>query len=217
MDFQPNETQSRILELSRTFVRECVEPEARAWDRDAEIPEAFLERMARQGFLGMVIPPEFGGSGIDPVGYVLALMEIAAASPALGLVMSINNQVGDTILRVATQAQKERVLPDLVSGGCFGSIALTEPQAGSNVTAIQTSAKKVDGGYVLNGKKVYVSNGAYRGIALVCARTSDDRRRGLTFFLVDKDAEGARREPMERTLGLRATSMTVHHFTDCFV
>ncbi|MFQ5916087.1 MAG: acyl-CoA dehydrogenase family protein [Nitrospinota bacterium] len=217
MDFQPDDTQLHIRELAQGFVKECVASEAKAWERDGKIPEEFLTRMARQGFLGMVAPPQFGGSGIDPVGFVLASMEIAAASSVLGLVMSINNQVCDTVNRAASEEQKQRLLPELVAGGQIGSIALSETQAGSNVTAIQTSARKVEGGYVLNGKKVYVSNGAFKGIALVCARTSQERRRGLTFFMVDKDADGTKRQVMDATLGLRAASMTVHSFKDCFV
>ena len=217
MDFQPDEAQSHIHELAKTFVKECVAPEAGAWERGEKIPDEFLTRMARQGFLGMVAPPQYGGSGIDPVGFVLALMEIAASSSVLGFLMSINNQVCDTINRVGTDEQKQRILPDLVAGGRIGSVALSEPQAGSNVTAIQASAKKAKGGYVLNGEKVYVSAGAYKGIALVCARTSEDRRKGLTFFMVDKEAEGAKQELMEATLGLRASGITVHRFSDCFV
>ncbi|MDP7386036.1 MAG: acyl-CoA dehydrogenase family protein, partial [Nitrospinota bacterium] len=88
MDFQPDETQSRIRDLAKIFVRECVTPEAETWEREEHIPENFLKRMAQQGFLGMVVPADYGGSGIDPVGWVLALAEVAAASPTLGLVMS---------------------------------------------------------------------------------------------------------------------------------
>ena len=217
MDFQPDETQSRIRDLAKVFVKECVTPEAETWDREERIPEDFLTRMAQQGFLGMVAPAECGGSGIDSVGWVLAVAEVAAASPALGFVMSINNQFCDTIQSAADDEQKQRILPDHVAGGKIGSIALTETRAGSNVTAIETSATKARGGYVLNGEKVFVSNGAYEGVALVCARTSEDRRGGLTFFMVDKRAEGVRHELMPRTLGLRAANMTVHRFEDCFV
>ncbi|MDP6484166.1 MAG: acyl-CoA dehydrogenase family protein [Nitrospinota bacterium] len=217
MDFQPDETQSRIRDLAKVFVRECVTPEAETWEREEHIPENFLKRMAQQGFLGMVVPADYGGSGIDPVGWVLALAEVAAASPTLGLVMSINNQFCAAIQSAADDEQKRRILPDHVAGGKIGSIALTETRAGSNVTAIETSAKRTNGGYVLNGEKIFVSNGAYEGVALVCARTSEDRRGGLTFFMVDKRAEGARHELMPQTLGLRAANMTVHRFEDCFV
>lgn len=217
MDFEPSERQTHIQERAKTFVRECVLPEAEAWEKDCEIPERFLERMARQGFLGLVVPPEYGGGGIGPVGLVLALAEISDASPTLGFVMSINNQFCDAVHRFATEDQRQRVLPDHVAGGQIGSIALTEAEAGSNATAVQTSAKRTEGGYLLNGEKLYVSNGGYKGRVVVCARTSTDRRKGLTFFLVDKEAEGSRRKLMEQTIGLRPANMTVHTFEDCFV
>lgn len=223
MDFQPDETQSHIRELARIFARECVAPEAGAWDRDDRIPDDFLLRMARQGFLGMTAPPQFGGSAVDPVGFVLALSEVSAASPALGLVMSVHNQVCDAVGRFGTEDQRRRFLPDLAAGGRIGSIALSEPRAGSGEAAVEASAERVDGGYVLNGRKMHVPNGAYPGVALVCARVSPGgpggggRRAGLTFFLVDKGAEGTRREAAQRTLGLRAAGVAVHRFADCFI
>ena len=121
LDFQPDETQSRIRELAKAFVKECVAPEAETWEREEHIPEDFLKRMAQQGFLGMVAGAEYGGSGIDPVGWVLAVAEVAAASPTLGFVMSINNQFCDAIQSAADDEQKQRILPDHVAGGKIGS------------------------------------------------------------------------------------------------
>jgi alkylation response protein AidB-like acyl-CoA dehydrogenase len=203
--------------MARVFVEKCVATEAPAWDRDAGIPSDFLLRMAQQGFLGMIAPSQYGGSAVEPVAYALALMEIAAASPSLALVMSISNVFCDTIHQLATEEQKQRMLPDHVAGGHIPSIAITEPQAGSNASAIETSAKRVEAGYVLNGTKIYVTNGKNQGRVMVFARTSDDRRTGLTCFLVDKGTKGASHEVMETTLGLRAVNMTEMRFADCFV
>ncbi len=217
LDFNPNATQLHIHELARAFVVDCVEFEAEKWERSGTIPKAFLKRMAQLGFLGIVAPPEYGGSEIDPVGFVLALIEISAVSPTLGFVMSTNNQFIDTLVQLASKQQKERILPDHVAGGHIASIALTEIEARSNARVIRTVAKKIDGGYLLNGTKIYVFNGEYPGTMLVCARTSKERRRGLSFFLIDKAKDEIKREQMDSTLGFRSVSMTVNNFKDLFV
>lgn len=217
MDFHPNGTQSHVHALARAFVDDCIESEAGKWERAGAIPKGFLKRMAQQGFLGIVAPSEYGGSEIDTVGLVLALIEISAASPALGFVMSINNQFIATLVQLASKEQKDRILPEHVAGGHIGSIVLTEAEVGSNATAVRTIAKKIDGGYLLNGTKIYVSNGEYPGTMLVCARTSKERRQGLSVFLIDKTRDELKKERMDPTLEFRALSMTVNHFEDFFV
>src|SRR6478735_6825825 len=167
-----SEEQTLIRDTARAFAREQVLPHVRAWEAAGEIPRTLLAEMGRLGFLGMTVPSEWGGAGLDMVAYVIALEEIAAADGGLSTVMSVNNSPDcAALLAYGSTEQKQRWLKPLARGEVLGAFCLTEPQAGSDASNLKTRAERRGNGWVLNGVKQFITSGRTADMALVFAVT----------------------------------------------
>ncbi|HMC77589.1 MAG TPA: acyl-CoA dehydrogenase family protein [Vicinamibacterales bacterium] len=187
------------------FAAERVAPAAAAIDEEGRFPLALVKELAARGLLGVTIPKASGGSGRDYVSYALALEAIARASAVLSVIASVNNSlVAEPIAEFGSEAQKQLWLRRLATGDALGAFALSEAQSGSDAANQQTAARLDDGGYVLNGTKVWVANAEAAEIAIVFAATQPgSRSRGVAAFLVPLDAPGLSRTPRPDSLGVR--------------
>ncbi|MGD0867465.1 MAG: acyl-CoA dehydrogenase family protein [Rhizomicrobium sp.] len=213
------ETQEAVRETTRKFAQEQIAPRAHAFEAAEGYPEETFRSLADLGLMGMTAPEQFGGANADFVSYALALMEIAAADAALSSILSVHNcPVVSAILQNGTRQQKERFLPALTSGRTIGAFALTEADAGSDASAIRMRARAIEGGYILDGSKQFITSGKIAGLAIVFAVTDPDaRKRGITAFLVPTDRAGYVVDRVERKLGQRASDTCAISFTDLFV
>lgn len=201
------EEQAMIRDMARQFARERLAPGAAERDRDSRFPAEELREMGELGLLGMVVPEEWGGAGADAVSYALAIEEIAAGDGAISTIMSVHNSVGCApILKFGNTAQKERYLRPMAAGQMLGAFCLTEPQAGSDASALKTRAVKDGDHYVLNGAKQFITNGQHAGVALVFAVTDPAAgKKGISAFLVPTDNPGYKVARLEHKLGQRSS------------
>jgi butyryl-CoA dehydrogenase len=208
------EEQTMIRDMARQFAEERIAPNAADWDRDSHFPREALDEMATLGLMGMMVPPEWDGAGTDAVSYALALEEIAAGDGALSAIMSVHNSVGCMpILRFGTEEQKERFLKPMARGEFIGCFCLTEPQAGSDASALKTRARRVGNKWVIDGAKQFITNGSTAKLAIVFAVTDPDAgKRGISAFLVPTDSEGYHVERVEKKLGLNASDTCALRF-----
>lgn len=210
------EEQELIRATAREFSRARLAPYSAEWERDATFPREALRAMGQLGFLGMTVPPEWGGAGADYVAYALALEEIAAGDGATSTVMSGHNSVGCMpILAYGTPAQKERYLRPMARGEKLCAFCLTEPQTGSDAAAIKTRAERRNDRYILNGTKQFITTGKNADIALVFAVTDAGAgKRGISGFIVETDTPGYRVGRVEKKMGQNASDTCEIHFDD---
>jgi butyryl-CoA dehydrogenase len=208
-----------VQAMAREFAEGEIRPIAEAIDREARFPHETVKRMGELGLMGIAVPDRWGGAGADVVSYAVALGEIARECASHAVVMSVNNSLYcDPLSRWGTDAQKERYLRPMASGQAIGCFALTEPQAGSDATNQHTVAVRDGDDYVLNGSKIFVTNGREASVALVFCQTDRARgHRGISAFLVDKGTPGFRVPKTEDKLGLRASDTAEFVFEDCRV
>ncbi|MBV2133317.1 acyl-CoA dehydrogenase family protein [Pseudomonas sp. MAP12] len=216
-DIELTEEQRMIRDMARDFARGEIAPHAQAWEKAGWIDDALVRQMGELGLLGMVVPEEWGGSYIDYVAYALAVEEVSAADGATGALMSIHNSVGcGPILKYGTQAQKEAWLPDLAAGRAIGCFCLTEPQAGSEAHNLRTRAELIDGQWVINGAKQFVSNGKRAKLAIVFAVTDPELgKKGLSAFLVPTATPGFVVDRTEHKMGIRASDTCAVTLDNC--
>lgn len=202
-----SEEQAMIRDMARQFARERLAPGAAERDRDSRFPAEELREMGELGLLGMVVPEEWGGAGADAISYALAIEEIAAGDGAISTIMSVHNSVGCApILKFGDAEQKERYLRPMAVGRMLGAFCLTEPQAGSDASALKTRAVKDGDHYVLNGAKQFITNGQNAGVALVFAVTDPAAgKKGISAFLVPTDNPGYKVARLEHKLGQRSS------------
>lgn len=204
------ETQQQIQDLARGFAADEIAPHAAQWDRDACFPVAVGHRMGELGFLGMLIPEEYDGLGLDTLSYLLALEEIAAADASTAVLMSVHNSLPtQMLLHFGSEAQKERYLKPMARGEIIGAFALSEPEAGSDASSLRCQAVRDGDDWVLSGTKSWVTSGTFAGVIMVMARTDtpDARRgsRGISCFIVTPDLPGFHVGKKEDKMGLRAS------------
>ena len=214
-----SEDQVLIRDTARQFATEQLAPNAAEWDRTHTYPREALAQMAELGFLGMVVPEEWDGVGADAVSYALALEEIAAGDGATSTVMSVHNSpCCAALVKNGTPDQKEQFLKPMARGEMVGCFCLTEPQAGSDASALKTRARRDGNHWVLNGAKQFISTGKNGDIALVFAVTDPEAgKRGISAFLVPTTAEGYEVTRIERKLGQHASDTAQISFNDCRV
>ncbi|WP_374304610.1 acyl-CoA dehydrogenase family protein [Ferrovibrio sp.] len=202
-----NQEQQMVRDMARDFAREKLAPGAAERDRTAEPPLGLLREMGGLGLMGMGVPEEWDGAGADFVSYVLALEEIAAADGGVSTIMSVNNSpVCAALLRYGTPAQKERFLKPLARGEWIGAFCLTEPQAGSDASALKTRARREGDGWVINGVKQFITSGSIAKLALVFAVSDPGAgKRGISCFLVPTDTPGYTVASVERKLGQKCS------------
>jgi alkylation response protein AidB-like acyl-CoA dehydrogenase len=218
MDFRLTEEQEMIQSAARDFARGAIVPIAAEFDASGAFPADTIRQMGELGLMGIEVPEEYGGAGLDAVGYVLALIEISAADAAHGTIMSVNNTLYCRgILKYGTEAQKREYVTPVASGKVIGAYALTEPQSGSDAANMRTRAALSDDGrhYVINGKKSWITSGPVARYLLVFAVTDPDKgARGITAFIVDSEAPGFIRGKTEPKLGIRASATCEIEFED---
>ncbi len=219
MSFSLTEEQNMIQSMARDFSREVVLPGAAERDRSGEFPRDILDQMYELGFMGMMVPPEYGGSGVDTVSYVLALTEIAYSCASTAVVMSVHNSICcESILHFGSPEQKEHWLPRMCTQGCIGAFALTEPHAGSDPASQRMQAVRDGDHWVLNGTKQFITTGKNCGVVIVTAVTDRSKRhRGISAFLVPQGTPGLSVGKEEEKLGLKASDTVQLIFEDCRV
>lgn len=202
-----SEEQLRIQETAREFARKSLAPHSAEWDRQAVFPRAALRELGELGFMGMTVPPEWGGAGADYVAYALALEEIAAGDGAVSTIMSGHNSVGCMpLVQYGTAEQKEKFLRPMAQGELLSAFCLTEPESGSDAGEIRTRAEFRRGTYVLYGRKQFITSGKNADLALVFAATDRTQgKRGISCFIVDTKTTGYRVGRVETKMGQQAS------------
>src|SRR5437763_13793134 len=209
------EEQRMLRDTARQVAQDLLAPHAAAWDRDARFPQEALAELGRLGFMGMLVPPEYGGAGADHVGYALALEEIAAGDGATSTIISVNSLCCSVVQQYSSEEQKQRFLKPMAVGEMLAAFCLTEPQAGSDAAAIKTRARRHGNRWVLNGTKQFITSGSTAKVALVFAVTDPDAgRRGISAFLVPTDTQGYTVARLEKKLGQRASDTAQLVFED---
>jgi len=211
------EEQREIQRTARDFGNAEIAPYADAWDRAEQYDVAIVAKLGQLGFLGMLIPEDFDGLGLDTCTYLVALEEIAAVAALVAVLMSVHNSLPtQMILRYGSDAQKQRFLKPMARGEWLGAFALSEPEAGSDAAALRTQAVRDGDCWVLNGTKAWVTSGNHANVILAMARTDSpsDRRgpRGISTFIVTPDMPGFHVAKKESKLGLRASPTVQLHF-----
>ncbi|MBR9982426.1 MAG: acyl-CoA dehydrogenase family protein [Desulfatitalea sp.] len=219
MSMPLTEEQLMIQSMVREFARKVVAAGAAERDRTKVFPADILKQMGGLGLMGMMVPPEYGGSGSDAVSYVSALSEIAYACASTAVVMSVQNSiVCESLLHFGTEAQKKRFLTPLAEGEMIGAFAMTEPEAGSDPVSQQTTAVRDGDSYVIDGTKRFITSGNHAGIVLVTAKTDPAmRHKGISTFVVLRDTPGFKVGHQEDKMGLRASDTTDLIFDQCRV
>lgn len=218
MDFELSETQKLIRDTARTFAKNVVAPKARETDRTERFPADTYRQMGELGLLGVNVPTEYGGAGAGVVSYALAVMEISAACCSTSVGMCVTNMCAELITQFGTEAQRQRYVTKLVSGEALaGAFALSEPHAGSDPGAGRTTAVKKGDRWVLNGTKQWITSGAYAGVIVVWARTSNDGNKGLSCFIVEQGTPGLTAGRHEDKMGLRGSNTVALTFENCEV
>jgi alkylation response protein AidB-like acyl-CoA dehydrogenase len=214
-----NEEQVMVRDMARQFAAERLAPGAAERDRTAAFPAAELREMGELGLLGMTVPEEWGGAGTDSVAYALAIEEIAVGDGAISTIMSVHNSVGcSPVLKFGSPEQKDRFLRPMARGEMLGAFCLTEPQAGSDASALKTRAVKDGDHYVLNGSKQFITNGSTAGVAIVFAVTDPAAgKKGISAFLVPTDTPGYTVARIEHKLGQRCSDTAQIVLEDCRV
>jgi butyryl-CoA dehydrogenase len=207
MDFELTDEQGLIRETARSFTDNEIVDRARENDRNEHFDLELVGKIAGQGYLGAIIPREYGGAGLDYLTYGLVVEEVGRGCSAMRTVISVQTSlVCSTILRWGTEEQKQAHLPKLCSGEWLGCFCLTEPDTGSDAANQRTRARKTDSGWVINGAKMWISLGNHAKVALVVAQTDPDKaHRGLAAFLVDADQPGFQPQPIHHKMGLRGS------------
>jgi butyryl-CoA dehydrogenase len=214
-----SDEQKMIQAVARDFAEKEVRPIADAIDREARFPRETVRRMGELGLMGIAVPEAYSGSGGDTVAYALALEEVARACASHAVIMSVNNSLYcDPVLKYGTEEQKQRFLQPFASGLRLGCFSLTEPEAGSDATNQNTLATPDGDGYVLNGRKIFVTSGREADVALIFAQTDRAKaHHGISAFLVEKGTPGFSVVKTEDKLGIRASDTAEFLFENCRV
>jgi butyryl-CoA dehydrogenase len=207
MDFELDQDHRILRDGIRDFATKEIAPLAIDIDEKHRIPDELVAKIAGMGFLGSYIPPEYGGAGLDILSYAILVEEVSRACASSGILISAHTSLAcDPLLHFGTEEQKKRYLPALASGEKIGCILLTEPEAGSDVAAIATTYRREGDEFVINGSKIFITNGGFLGTGIVFA--SKDRslkHKGLSAFVVDLDSPGVELLRNESKLGIRGS------------
>ena len=219
MPYQLNEEQSMIQAMVRDLARDLILPTAAERDRTKEFPTHIIKKMGELGLMGMNVPPEYNGAGVDTISYSLALQEIGYACASTAVIMSVHNSVScGPIYRFGSDCLKENYLKVLATGEKLGCFALTEPGAGSDPASQKSTAKRDGSTYILNGAKAWITSGKNSDVVVVTAYTDRSKRhRGISAFVLEKGMTGFIVGPDEDKMGQRASDSTSLIFEDCRV
>jgi len=219
MSYQLNEEQRMIQAMVRDLAREVILPTAAERDRTKEFPADIIKQMGELGLMGMNVPPEYNGAGVDTISYSLALQEIGYACASTAVIMSVHNSVScGPIYRFGSDFLKENYLKPLAAGKKLGCFALTEPSAGSDPASQKSIAKKHGNIYILNGTKAWITSGKSADVIVATAYTEKSKRhRGISAFVLEKGMPGFTVGPDEEKMGQRASDSTSLIFEECQV
>ena len=216
MNFQLSEEQLMIQQAARDFAKAELLPGVIERDETSTFPYEAVKKMGELGFLGMMVDPKYGGSGLDSVSYVIAMEEIAKVDASAAVVMSVNNSlVCAGMEKYCSEEQKEKYLVPLASGQVIGAFCLSEPDAGSDATSQKTTAVDMGDYYLLNGTKNWITNGNNASTYLVIAQTDPEKgHKGINAFIVEKGWEGFEIGPKEQKMGIRGSDTHSLFFND---
>jgi len=205
-----------IRQAARDFAEKEIAPVAAEYDESGEFPVETIKKMGEMGFMGIEVPEEYGGAGMDTLAYVLALEEICKADAAHGTIMSVNNSLFCFgILKFGTEQQKQKYLRDVASGQAVGAYALTEPMSGSDAGTMRSRAVREGDHYVINGRKSWVTSAPVADYVLLFTMTAPEKQhRGITAFIIETDRPGFVRGKKEPKLGIRASATSEIVFED---
>lgn len=208
-----------LRDAARDFAQKEIAPVAAEFDESGEFPRATVKKMGEMGFMGIEAPEAYGGAGMDALAYTLALEEICKADAAHGVIMSVNNSLySHGILKFGTEEQKLKFVTPIASGSAIGAYSLTEPQSGSDAASLKSRATRDGDGYLLNGRKSWVTSGPVADFFVVFMMTDPERRqKGISAFLVEADTPGVVRGKKEPKLGIRASATSEIIFENCRV
>jgi len=216
MDFNLTEEQKMIQQAARDFAQNELLPGVIERDEFSKFPTEQVKKMAELGFLGMMVDPKYGGSGMDNVSYVLVLSEIAKVDASSAVIMSVNNSlVCAGLEKYCTEEQKQKYLVPLAKGEILGAFCLSEPNAGSDATSQKTTAIDMGDHYLLNGTKNWITNGSTASTYIVMAQTHADKgHKGINAFIVEKGWAGFEIGPKEKKMGIRGSDTHSLMFTN---
>jgi alkylation response protein AidB-like acyl-CoA dehydrogenase len=218
VDFELTPEQKELRDVARQFAEAELGDRIAPYDERHEFPRAIVDKLAGLGFLGALVPAEYGGAGLDYVAYALVVMELCRGDASVGITMWAHNSLcANHIVLFGSPAQKQKYLPALARGERLGAWALTEPGSGSDAAALRTRAELREGGWVLNGSKAFITNASVGSVAVVMARTDPDVHRGISAFVVEKGTPGFTAGRPYRKLGLHASDTAELVFEDARV
>ncbi|RMG19675.1 MAG: acyl-CoA dehydrogenase [Deltaproteobacteria bacterium] len=219
MKIELSEEHRMLQETCRKLADDFLKPNAGRWDEEKRFPQEAVDRLVELGLMGVAIPEEWGGSGMDHIAYVVAMEEVSRGCASTGVIMSVNNSLYcDPVLRYGTEAQKETYLRPFAAGEKLGCFCLTEPQAGSDAAKQKTTAVLDGDHYVLNGSKNWITNGPNADAAIVFAMTEPEKgTHGISAFIVDTDTPGFNVSEPEKKMGIRAALSSAIFLEECRV
>ncbi len=220
MNFDPNEDHALLRKTVREFARLEVAPLARAWDEEERFPKEIIPKLAELGLMGIRIPEEFGGSGMDTTSYAICVEEIARFDGSLALTVASHNGLGTGhIVAFGNDAQKKKYLPKAASGEWLAAWALTEPGSGSDSASMRTTAVRDGAGWRINGSKMFITQGSVGSFCVVLARTNPDvpKSKGITAFIVEHGTPGFNSSKHIEKLGCRSSDTAELHFDNVYV
>ncbi|HET9754258.1 MAG TPA: acyl-CoA dehydrogenase family protein [Myxococcales bacterium] len=219
MDFGLNESQRKLVQMVRDFCVCEVKPHAQEWDRDERFPREVVSQLGELGLLGMTVPEELGGSALDTVSVAAVVEEIARWDGSLALTVASHNGLGTShLLRFGNDELRQRYIPDIAAGRKLAAWGLTEPGSGSDAAGMRTTAVRKDKGWVLNGAKMFITQGTVGDVFVVLALTDPDKRqKGVTAFLLEKSLAGFSQRPLHGKLGMRSSDTAELVMEDVYV
>ncbi|MBM3298531.1 MAG: acyl-CoA dehydrogenase family protein, partial [Deltaproteobacteria bacterium] len=218
MDFKLTDEQRLIRKAARDFATKELAPNVREWEETHTFSREVFEKMGELDFTGLYVPEQYGGTGVGRLTAAIIFEELSKGCFATAVYLSVHNMVANLIYQYGTEEQRERFVKPLAMGEKLGAYSLTEGEAGSDAAALNTRAEKTDGGYVINGTKLYVTSGGVADIYAVMVRTDEtQKQKGISAIAVEKGTPGFTFGPHEPKMGLNASPTTELNFSNCFV
>lgn len=218
-DFQMDENQKMVQQMARDFSEKEIKPVIANYDESQQFPFDIVKKMSELGFMGIIFPEKYGGTGFSYLEYVTIIEEISKADPSLGLTIAAHNSLcTNHIYTFGSEEQKQKYLPDLTSGKKIGAWALTEPTSGSDAGSLKTTAIRDGNYYILNGSKNFITHGSVGSITVVLALTEKSKgKKGISAFIVENNTPGFIVSKKENKLGMRSSDTAAIAFDNCAV